>query len=425
MSDPVGDDVSVKSAIASVGGMAGRCVVLGVTGSIASYKAIEVASRLVQAGATVDVAMTPSATEFVVPLTFRSITGREPYVEMFTAGGEPGEAHVELARRADLMLIAPATATTMARLAHGLAEDFVSLTALATRAPLLVAPAMDVQMWEHSATRANVETLSARGVDLVGPSEGRLASGRTGIGRLVDPAVLVAAVRTRLGRESGDLVGRRVVVTAGGTREPLDPVRYLGNRSSGRMGYALTEAARDRGASVVLVSTVTSQLPPPYGVRIVPVESASEMFDAVRAHALDADALLMAAAVADFRPRAPVEQKVKRAIVSAEGSPTVELVENPDIIASIEGACVKVSFAAETLAMGSEELRAEALRKLHAKSAQLVVANDVTAAGAGFGSLTNRVSILDEDGNVEELPLLPKYDCAWRILDRVAVLLRG
>ncbi len=407
------------------GPLAERCVVLGVTGSIASYKAAEVASRLVQAGATVEVAMTPAATQFVAPLTFRSLTGREPYVDMFASGGAPGEAHVELARRADAMLIAPASATTMARLAHGLAEDFVSLTALATRAPLLVAPAMDAQMWEHPATRANAETLRGRGVELLGPLAGRLASGRVGAGRLVEPAALVAAVSARLGRERGDLAGRRVVVTAGGTREPLDPVRYVGNRSSGRMGHALAEAARDRGAEVVLVSTVTAQLAPPHGVRAVPVESAFEMLDAVRAHALDADALLMAAAVADFRPRYPVDSKVKRAVVAAEGPPTVELAENPDILAAIEGVRVKVSFAAETLAVGSEELRAEALRKLRAKGAQLVVANDVTAPGAGFGSLTNRVSILDAAGAVEELPLLPKYDCASRILDRVAALLRG
>ena len=404
------------------GPLRGRAVVLGVTGSIASYKAAEVASRLVQAGASVDVAMTPSATDFITPLTFRSLTGREPYVEMFGAGGEPGEAHIELARRADVMLVAPATATTLARLAHGLADDFVSLTALATRAPLLLAPAMDAQMWEHPATAANVETLRARGGEILGPLSGRLASGRSGAGRLVEPEALVGAVRARLGRERGDLAGRTVVVTAGGTREPLDPVRYLSNRSSGRMGYALAEAARDRGAGVVLVTTVGAQAGPPYGVRTVEVESAAEMLEAVSRHAEGADVLLMAAAVSDFRPRSPAGGKMKR---GARGGPppAVELAENADIAAAVDGARVKVSFAAETLPLGSEQLRAEALRKLRSKGARLVVANDVTAPGSGFGSPTNRVSILDEQGGVEELPLLPKYDCAVRILDRVAALL--
>ena len=404
------------------GPLEGRAVVLGVTGSIASYKAAEIASRLRQAGASVDVAMTPSATEFITPLTFRSLTGREPYVGMFAPGGEPGEAHVELARRADVMLIAPATASTLARLAHGLADDFVSLTALATRAPLLVAPAMDAQMWEHPATSANVETLRARGVEVVGPLSGRLASGRSGAGRLVEPDALVGAVRARLGREGGDLAGRLVVVTAGGTREPLDPVRYLSNRSSGKMGYALAEVARDRGADVVLVTTVGAQVAPPYGIRAVEVESAAEMLEAVSRHAEGADALLMAAAVSDFRPRTRAEGKMKRSD-RGEGPPAVELALNTDIAAAVEGARVKVSFAAETLALDSEALRAEALRKLRSKGARLVVANDVTAPGSGFGSPTNRVSILDEQGDVEPLPLLPKYDCAARILDRVAALL--
>ncbi len=406
----------------SGGPLAGRRIALGVTGSIASYKAAEVASRLVQDGASVDVAMTPSATEFIAPLTFRSLTGREPYVDMFAPDGEPGEAHVELARRADLMLVAPATATTLARLAHGLADDFVSLTALATRAPLLVAPAMDAQMWEHPATVANAETLLARGVEIVGPLSGRLASGRSGAGRLAEPGALVGAVRARLGREGGDLAGRRIVVTAGGTREPLDAVRFLSNRSSGRMGHALAEAARDRGADVVLVSTVGAQLEPPYGVRTVPVESAGEMLEAVRRHADGADALLMAAAVSDYRPREAVTGKIKRGD-SGESPPAVELAENTDIVAAAEGVGVKVSFAAETLALESEELRAEALRKLRAKGARLVVANDVTAPGSGFGSPTNRALILDEGGEVEELPLLAKYDCALRILDRVSALL--
>ena len=395
------------------GPLAGRRVVLGVTGSVASYKAAEIASRLVQAQAEVEVALTASATEFIAPLTFSALTGHEPYTQLFQPRGEGGEAHVELARRADVMVIAPATATTMARLAHGLAEDFVALTALATRAPLLLAPAMDAQMWAHAATQANRATLEERGAQLVGPVSGRLASGRVGAGRMVEPAAVVEAVQARLGREHGDLAGRRVVVTAGGTREALDPVRFIGNHSSGKMGYALAEAARDRGAAVVLITTAS--LPDPGEVRVVRVESALEMLEAVRGECERADALVMAAAVADYRPATAAEQKMKRA-EAAELS--VALTENPDVIASVSGDFVKIAFAAET-----ENLLANAAAKMAKKGAQLVVANDVTAADAGFGTDTNRVTILDRDGGAEELPLMSKYDVAMRVLDRLEPLL--
>ena len=396
------------------GPLEGRVVVLGVCGSIAAYKAAEIASRLVQAGAEVDVALTRSATEFVRPLTFTGLTGRAPYVDMFGDQRE-GEPHVELARRADLMLIAPASATTLARLAHGLAEDFVSLTALATAAPLLVAPAMDAQMWEHAATVANRALLEERGVQFLGPVEGRLASGRVGSGRLLEPEAIVGHVRARLGRERGDLAGRRIVVTAGGTREAADPVRFLGNRSSGKMGYALAEAARDRGAAVTLISSAA--LPAPAAVELVPVESAAELMAAVHARCAGADVLVMAAAVADYRPVAPTEQKRKRA---DHETLVLELERNPDIIASVEvPGLVKVAFAAET-----EQLIEHAAQKLVAKNAQLIVANDVSAHDAGFSVDTNRVVILDRDGGEEALPLMSKYDCAVRILDRVAELLR-
>ncbi|MEX2373900.1 MAG: bifunctional phosphopantothenoylcysteine decarboxylase/phosphopantothenate--cysteine ligase CoaBC, partial [Dehalococcoidia bacterium] len=287
----------------------GANVVLGVTGSISCYKAVEIASRLVQAGASVDVALTSHATEFVTPLTFRSITAREPYGDMWRPHGEFGEAHVELARRADLMLIAPATASILARLAYGLADDMVALTAIATTAPLLVAPAMDAQMWEHASTQANVALLAERGVQFLGPAKGRLASGRVGLGRLVEPERIVDEARARLARERGDLAGRRIVVTAGGTREALDPVRYLGNRSSGKMGYAIAEAARDRGAEVVVVTTVS--LPCPAAVRVINVESAAQMQEAVLAECAQADALVMAAAVADYRPSQASAKKIK------------------------------------------------------------------------------------------------------------------
>lgn len=397
----------------AAGPLAGRHVVLGVTASIACYKAVELASQLVQAGAIVDVAMTPAATEFVTPLTFRSLTAREPYVDMWHPHGEYGEAHVELARRADVMVIAPATASTLARLAHGLAEDFVSLTALATQAPLLVAPAMDSQMWSHPATQANVALLTERGVQFVGPASGRLASGRMGAGRLVEPRVIAAEVRARLGRERGDLRGRTVIVSAGGTREAIDPVRYVGNRSSGKMGHAIAEAARDRGASVVVVTTVPGDAP--VGVTVVPVESATEMAAQIHAREGAADVLVMAAAVADYRPASAAGQKIKR---GEAGDIAIDLIENEDIIASVTGIPVKVAFAAET-----NDLIANAEKKLAAKGAQLIVANDVTAAGAGFGTDTNLITILDRSGAREVLPLMSKYDCGMRVLDRVVELL--
>ncbi|MFA7296679.1 MAG: bifunctional phosphopantothenoylcysteine decarboxylase/phosphopantothenate--cysteine ligase CoaBC, partial [Dehalococcoidia bacterium] len=325
------------------GPLEGRCVVVGVSGSIAAYKAAEVVSRLVQAGAHVDVAMTRGATQFIQPLTFRALTGRDPYLDIFSDGAE-GEAHVELARRADLLLIAPATASTLARLANGLADDFVALTALATTAPVLVAPAMDSQMWEHPATQANRATLEARGVQFLGPLSGRLASGRMGAGRLMEPAEIVDQVRARLGREHGPLAGRTVVVTAGGTREAVDPVRFLSNHSSGKQGYAIAEAARDRGAEVVLVTTAS--LTAPGGVRVVRVESALDMLAAVQREAAEADVLIMAAAVADYRPASPAERKIKRGDLG--GELVVQLVENPDISKTVEGSFVKVVFAAET-----------------------------------------------------------------------------
>ena len=402
-----------NDAPAPAGPLSGRHVVLGVTGSIACYKALDIASQLVQAGAIVDVAMTESATKFVAPLAFRSLTAREPYVDMFQPHGEFGEAHVELARRADLMLIAPATASTMARLAHGLADDFVSLTALATQAPLLVAPAMDSQMWAHAATQLNRALLEERGAQFIGPAEGRLASGRIGAGRFVEPATIVAEVRARIGRERGDFRGRTVIVSAGGTREAIDPVRYVGNHSSGKMGNAIAEAARDRGAAVILVTTVPDTAPP--AVSVVRVDSANSMSAAIHERAGSADALVMAAAVADYRPATAAEQKIKRA---EAGDMVIDLAENEDIIASVSGDIVKVAFAAET-----QDLIANAQKKLTAKGAQLIVANDVTATDAGFGTDTNRITILDTAGGSEVVPLMSKYDCAMRILDRVAPLL--
>ena len=417
--DATGDDTAEVIPGRPGDPLRGRHVVLGVTGSIACYKAVEVTSRLVQAGATVDVVLTRGAMEFVTPLAFKAITQRNPYTDMFDPSGPEGEAHVELARRADVMLIAPATAATLSRLATGLAEDFVTLTAIATEAPLLVAPAMDSQMWAHPAVQANVATLRDRGTRFIGPVEGRLASGRVGAGRLVKPERIVDERRVYLGRAGGDLAGRTSVVTAGGTREAIDPVRYISNHSSGKMGYAIAEAARDRGADVVIVSTVG--LPVPAGVRVVPVSSASEMQTAVHRECADADVLIAAAAVADYRPASAADQKLKKSAGNA--GMAIELVENPHVLGSTptkssRGTLVKVGFAAET-----QNLIENAVAKLNERGARMIVANDVTATDAGFGSDDNRVSILDDRGGRDDLPLMTKYAVGHAILDRVAKLL--
>ena len=349
----------------------GRQVVLAVTGSIAAYKAADLASRLVQQEARLDVVMTEAATRFVTPLTFRSLTEGSVIADMFDPAAETAEVHVALARRAEALVVAPATATTMARLAHGLADDIVSLTVLATRAPVLVAPAMDNQMYEAAATQENLRTLQSRGYHIVGPEAGRLASGQVGQGRLAEPSTIVDALRYVLGR-NGDLAGSKVVVSAGGTREAIDPVRFIGNHSSGRMGYALAEAARDRGAEVVLVSAAA--LPAPYGVRLVPVVSTVDMRDAVHAELGGAAALIMAAAPADFRAAETSAQKIKRA---ERQELSIPLVQNPDILGEARGDFVKVGFAAE-----SESLVEHAKEKLAAKGLDLIVANDITAADA-------------------------------------------
>lgn len=394
-----------------------RHVVLGVTGSIAAYKAADLASKLVQAGAQVEVVMTEAATRFVTPLTFQGLTRRRVIVDMFDPD-LPAEEHVELARRADIVVIAPAAAETIARLAYGLAGDMVSLTALATTAPVLVAPAMDSQMYENAATQANLELLRQRGVTIVGPGIGRLASGRTGPGRLADSDEIIGAVHVVLGRD-GDLAGRRVVVTAGGTQEPIDPVRYVGNHSSGKMGYAIAEAARDRGAAVTLISAPSS-LAAPYGVRLVKVQRAVEMLAAVDEEIPTADVLIMAGAVADFQPSGMAEHKIKK----REGGPglVLELERVPDAWprwAELGPDCIRVGFAAE-----SRDLLAYAQDKLARSRMDLIAANDITAPDAGFAVDTNRVTILDRQGGVQELPLMSKYEVAHRLLDRVVELLQ-
>lgn len=392
-----------------------KTVVLGVTGSIAAYKAAYLASQLTQAGADVEVIMTEAATKFITPITFRSITGRPVVTEMFDLASEYSVEHVALAEAADVVVIAPATANIIAKLAAGIADDMLSCTVLATKAPVIIAPAMNVNMYENPITQDNLVKLQARDFAIVGPAYGRLASGKMGLGRLVDIDEVLGTICQVLGK-CGDLAGKRIVVTAGGTQEPVDPVRCLTNCSSGKMGYALAEAARDRGAQVVLVSA-PSALPRPAGVDMVDIRTAQEMYQAVKKAVAKADALIMAAAVADYRPVKVSESKIKRQQVS---SLTLELERTPDILGEVKGNFVRVGFAAE-----SENLVANAKEKLHKKQLDLIAANDITAADSGIGADANQVVIIDREDKVEELPLLPKREVADKILDRVVELLAG
>ena len=394
------------------GPLADKHIVLGVTGSIACYKAVDLASKLVQAGALVDVVMSYGATRFVTPLAFRSITHREVVTDIYDTGSEFANEHVALARRADIVVIAPATVHCIAKLAAGLADDPLTTTVIATQAPLLLAPAMDAAMYDHPATQENLEKLRQRGVGIAGPAPGRLASGLIGMGRLLETPELLGHIAAALG-QSGDLAGRTIVISAGGTQEPIDPVRVITNNSSGKMGYALAEAARDRGAKVVLVAAPTGLADPPL-VQLVRVQTAGQMAEAVLREVGQADALIMAAAVADYRPAAAAEQKIKK----ADADLTIELAKTTDILEAARGDFVKVGFAAE-----SENLVANATDKVRRKSLDLIVANDITEADSGFGSDTNKVVLIDRELQVEELPLLTKYEVSQRILDRVQPLL--
>jgi phosphopantothenoylcysteine decarboxylase/phosphopantothenate--cysteine ligase len=395
-----------------------RRIVLGITGGIAAYKAADLASKLTQAGARVDVVMTAAATRFIAPLTFQALTGRPVYTDLWTPTSETALPHIALGEAADLVVIAPATADFLAKMAHGLADDLLSTLCLAARAPILVAPAMDVGMWAHPATQENVARLRARGVEIIGPAYGRMASGLEGWGRMVEPAELLGHIRRALGR-NGPLAGRRVVVTAGPTYEPIDPVRFIGNRSSGKQGFALAQAALDRGAEVVLIAGPVA-LETPVGARRIDVGTAAEMAEAVWREAEAADVLLMAAAVADYRPAQSQPFKIKR----GEGL-TLELIPTVDILAGVAARRasagkphVIVGFAAET-----RDLLENARAKLRAKGLDLIVANDVTEPGAGFAVDTNRVTLIDARGRIEPLPLMSKAAVAEAILDRVVALL--
>ena len=388
-----------------------KTIVLGITGGIAAYKAVDIASKLTQAGAKVEVVMTESATRFITPLTLRAITGRPVVTSMWEPADESRVEHIALAEAADVIAIVPATANIIARLAAGISDDILSCTVLASKAPVLVAPAMHTAMFLNSITQENLARLKARGFTIVGPDSGNLASGGYGVGRLTDTETIIAAIEQTLARSS-DLTHRHIVVTAGGTREPIDPVRYVGNRSSGRMGYALAEAARDRGATVVLITA--SPHPGPLGIEVVPVETAAQMQAAVTRVTSTADALIMAAAVADYRPKNVSPTKIKKQTPDL----TLELVRNPDILAEAKGSFIKVGFAAE-----SENMVENARKKLEAKQLDIIVANDITAADSGFAVDTNKVTLIDKQGNVEELPLMTKREVADNILDRVGELL--
>jgi len=397
--------------------LASKKMLLGVTGSIACYKAADLASKLTQLGADVDVVLTSAATQFVTPLTFQSVTGRKAYVDSDLWGAEGHVLHVNLGRNADLIAIAPATANTLAKLAHGQADNLLTLAVLASKAPLLIAPAMDGGMYEHSATQANLEILKSRGTTIVGPQSGHLASGLNALGRMTEPAELLGHIRRLLGR-NGPLTGRKVIVTAGGTHETIDPVRAITNRSSGKQGYALAQGAVDLGAEVTLISAPTS-LAAPIGCAVISVTSAEEMGDAVLSGAKDVDVLLMAAAVADFRPDKLSKQKIKR----VEGIPEVTLVANPDVLVELSKSTSKkpkvvVGFAAE-----SKDLLKNAQQKLETKKLDLIVANDISAEDAGFEVDSNRVLLLDKSGKHEQLPLMSKEEVARIVLQRVVELL--
>jgi phosphopantothenoylcysteine decarboxylase/phosphopantothenate--cysteine ligase len=395
------------------GSLAGRRVVVGVAGSIAAYKAVTLVRLLAERGAVVDVAMTPAATQFVTPLTFASLTHRRVVDDVMALDAEQQIAHVELAEGADAIVIAPATANLMAELAAGNAGNAVTAIALASRAPLVVAPAMDAGMWTHPATQRNVETLRGFGHLIVEPEVGALASGLTGVGRLAEPETIVEAVE-RLFARAGDLDGLQVVVSAGGTREPIDPVRYIGNRSSGKMGVAIAEAARDRGASVTLIAGVMS-VAVPRGVNVVEATTAAAMRQAVLRAASASDVLVMAAAVADFAPKRASSRKIKR----DGGDLQIDLVANPDIIAEVGEMAdgtrpFLVGFAAE-----SDDLEANARSKLRDKGLDLIVGNRVGGPFDAVGSDENKVTVFGAEGELSDWPMLPKRQVAERLWDLI------
>ncbi len=390
-----------------------KVIVLGVSGSIAAYKAAEIASQLTQAGAKVNVILTEEAVQFISPVTFRAITGRPVVTEMFDLDSEFSIEHVSLAKAADVVVISPATANIIAKLAAGIADDMLCCTVLATKAPVIIAPAMETNMYNNPVTQDNLSKLKVRKFLIIGPATGWLASGKEGLGRLADINDIIRNIHQVVER-SENLAGKHIVVTAGGTQELVDPVRYISNRSSGKMGYALAEAARDRGAKVTLITAPVSLLEPE-GVEVVKINTAQEMLQAVEKATRQADALVMAAAVADYRPAKVAKDKIKK----GESGLTLRLECTPDILGSIKGNLIKVGFAAE-----SGNLVENARQKRKQKGLDFIVANDVTTKDSGFGTDTNRVTIIDRQGKVDSLPLMPKREVADKVLDKVAKLLR-
>lgn len=389
----------------------GKAILLGVTGGIAAYKAVDIASRLVKLGSEVNVIMTKNATLLVQPLTFRYISRNQVFTDMFAEPENWKPEHISLADKADMLIIAPATANIIGKLAHGIADDMLSTTALAARCPVLIAPAMNSHMYDNPILQGNIGILKGYGFEFIEPDYGLLACGYEGKGRLAEPEKIVDRIKQILTLPK-DLIGKTVLVTAGPTREALDPVRFISNKSSGKMGYAIAESALKRGAEVVLVSGPTS-LNPPQNVNLVNVESAIQMRDEVVTYASKADIIIMSAAVSDYRPKEISQQKIKR----GQTSMTIVLEENPDILAELgrnkNPDQILIGFSMET-----ENLIENSKKKLEKKKADLIVANDVSKEGAGFGTDTNIVTFIDSNGHINELPLMSKYDVANAILDK-------
>lgn len=398
--------------------LSGKRILLGVTGSIAAFKAADLASKLTQAGAEVDVILTGAGEKFVTPLTFQSVTGRRAYTDEDLWGDEAHIVHISLGKKADLLVIAPCTANTIAKLARGVADNLLTVTALAATCPLLIAPAMDGGMYDHPATQQNLKTLQTRSVRVAGPATGRLASGLSGVGRMIEPMEILGYIRIALGK-NGKLTGKKIIVTAGGTQEAIDPVRVITNHSSGKQGYALAQAALDAGADVTLVTAPTA-LTPPVGAKVVHIKSAQNMLDALMNES--ADALIMAAAAADFRPKETAKDKIKK----RDGIPQIPLEGAPDILKAVSGSGsgekrfkVMVGFAAE-----SQDLLQNASEKLKSKGLDFIAANDISARDAGFAVETNRIALLFADGRQELLPLMSKSEAAEKIVEHIARLLK-
>ena len=392
--------------------LTGREIVLGVTGGIAAYKSAEIVSRLRHLGASVHVIMTKNAAEFVTPLTFQTLSANQVVTNTFDAPEYWNVEHVALAKLAEVFVIAPATANILAKMANGIADDMLSTTVLATKAPILVAPAMNTGMWMAEATKQNVKTLKERGVRMIGPENGILACGDEGTGRMSEPETIVEEIR-RILTQKQDFAGKKVLVTAGATRERLDPVRFITNDSCGKMGFAIAEAARNRGAEVTVIrGSVTAEIPA--GVRVIPVESARDLYDAMMKEAPEQDVIIQAAAVSDYRPAEQKNKKIKKA--SGENL-ILELTENPDIARAVgekkKPGQTLVGFAAET-----DNVQKNAKSKLTKKNLEMIVANDVTKPGAGFNVDTNIAALITADG-IEEQPLQTKRQLAEKILDRI------